>query len=1078
MNGFIAWWARNPVAANLLMVGILASGLLAYQGIEREFFQNFSPSEVEISVTWQGAAPQEVEEQIIVRIEEALADLDNVESIRSTAREGSARIIVDGTATMDMGEFLAQVKGRVDGVSNLPDDIFPPQVRERVFRQQFLRVAVYGSVGERGLKEIAEAMRDEIALLPGASLAELNAARDEEVSIEVSEAALRRFGLTFDEVAQAVRASSVNLSSGTVQTEVGNISLRARNLADSAEEFEQIILRQTPDGAIIRVGDVATVVDGFVDVPFQATFNGEPAVLIDIRGTERMDVVRTSRAVKQYLEELELPNGVSASLWWDESEWYFDRMGTIVSSAGLGLILVFVTLILFLRPVVAIWVAVGIGTAYVGAFIFLPVNDISLNFLSTFSFLLVLGIVVDDAIIVGEAIHRQTEHGKRGVDASIIGTQLVAKPVLFAVLTTMIAFAPWMFLSGDGAQQTKQISIIVIASLAFSLVEALMILPAHLSHIKPRGDGPLTRFQSKFADSIVKLGNVVYRPLVSAAIKLRYVTIAAFLFLFILSVGILSQGLLTSAFLPDIEIDAIQVDVELPEGAPFSRSLEIAAQLERAGRELNDYYRGRREDAVDVIEDSFTFTFDTSISGFLLLAPPDVRGVPAREMSERLRDIIGDIPDADNVDLISNFGDNDSRIEYLLSSTDLDELRSAVEDLKSELSTYAELYDVQDNLQSSTDEIRLVLKDGAQQLGLTLAEISRQVRQAYFGEEAQRLPRNGEDVRVIVRYSREERRSLDSLQNFRVRTDDGREVPLYAVADIEFAPSLKRIERRERRRAAVVSAEIRAGQDRPTIVNSLDESFFHDFDERHPEVSRGAIGVAEENQRFIQELLSLYIVALFAMYALIAIAFKSYWQPILILSAIPFGFMGAVFGHVIMGLDFTLFSYFGIGAAAGVVVNDNLVLVDFVNRLRDQGVGAARALVEAGVARFRPILLTSVTTFIGVFPLMADQSIQAKFLIPTAAGLAWGVMFALFVTLLFVPALYAVGVDISRFARSLWSGEKLPSFGHGASELDEELPDIDSEDFVNPGRKKKAKDRAAADPDNLAQPDPPPAPAE
>ena len=1076
MNGLIAWWARNPVAANLLMIGIIASGLLAYQGIEREFFESFSPSEVEITVTWQGAAPQEVEEQIIIRIEEALADLDNVESLRSTAREGFAQIIVDGSATVDMGEFLSQVKSRVDGVSNLPDDIFPPQVRERIFRNQFLRVALYGDVGERQLKTLAEAMRDEIALLPGASLAELNAVRDEEVSIELSEEALRRYGLTFDEVARAIRASSVNLSSGTVQTEVGNISLRARNLADTAEDFENIILRQTADGAVIRVGDVATVDDGFEDVPFQAKFNGQPAVLIDIRGTERMDVVRTSRAVKAYLDEKELPQGVSASLWWDESEWYFDRMESIVSSAFIGLVLVFVTLILFLRPSIAIWVAVGIGTAYVGAFIFLPLNNISLNFLSTFSFLLVLGIVVDDAIIVGESVHRQTEHGKRGVDAAVIGTQLVAKPVVFAVLTTMIAFAPWMFLSGDGAQQTVQISIIVIASLSFSLVEALFILPAHLSHIKPRGDGPLTRFQGRLADSIVSLANWGYRPLVSLAIKLRYLTIAIFAFFFILAVGILSQGLLKSAFLPAIEIDAIQISIEMPEGAPFSRSIEIANKIEDAGIALNEYYHSQRGDNVDMIEDSFTFTSGSSISGFLLLAPPDTRGVPAREMTEVLRDLIGDIPDADDINLRSNFGSNDTRIEYLLSANELDELRAAVEELKSELSTYAELYDVQDNLQSSTDEIRLVLKDGAQQLGLTLSEISRQVRQAYFGEEAQRLPRNGQDVRVIIRYSRDERRSLDSLQNFRVRTSDGREVPLYSVADIEFAPSLKRIERRERRRAAVVSAEIRAGQDRPTIVNNLDETFFANFDERHPEVSRGAIGVAEENQRFIQELLSLYVIAFFSMYALIAIAFKSYWQPILILSAIPFGFMGAVFGHVIMGLEFSLFSYFGIGAAAGVVVNDNLVLVDFVNRLRNEGVGAARALIEAGVARFRPILLTTVTTFIGVLPLMADNSIQAKFLIPTAAGLAWGVAFALFVTLFFVPALYAAGVDVSRLARSIWSGKKLPSFGHGASESSDEIPDIDSEDFVNSGRRKKkaVPETEASD----AAPAPPPAPAE
>ncbi len=1037
MNGIVAWWARNTVAANLLMVGIIVAGMLGFARMEREVFPTIQLNWVEINVSWPGAAPQEVEEQIIIRIEESLADLDNIERLRSFAGEGSGTVYVEADPRIDIGNFINEVKLRVDGIAGLPRDIEPPRVREILTRNELIRLAVYGEADERTLTRTAQRIRDEVALLRGASIVELFGSRREEVSIELSEEAMRRYGLSFDDVAQAIRESSLNLSSGRVRTETGEVQLRARNLADTQAEFERIIVRQTDDGAIIRVGDVAEVIDGFEDVNLDATFNGQPAILVQVMTSEQMNVVQTSESVRKWLETANenLPSGVSVDLWWDSSKVYFDRMETISNSAFIGLLLVFIVLILFLRPKVAIWVTIGIATAFAGAFILLPANDVSLNMLSLFAFLLVIGVVVDDAIIVGEKIHSRVEEGDNGLDAAVLGTQLVLKPVIFAVLTTIIAFLPWLFLSGIDVQITRQISIIVIAALSFSLIEALLILPAHLSKMKPQDQTSFfTRFQGKIADSIVTFARVFYRPVVEFAVLHRYFTSSVFFFFLMMSIGLISSGILAFSFMPEIEDEQIAINVTLPEGTPYSRALDILGQLQEAQRKLTEEVNEAAGEGREgkLIDNWYTRARDGSVLALVQLAPSEERDMSAKEAALRLRELIGDIPDAEDISVDFTINSQDPGIYLAVNAPDLDVLRAAVEDLKAQLRTYDDVYDVRDNLQSTTDEIRFILKPGAQQIGITLGEISRQVRQAYFGEEVQRLPREGNDVRVFVRYPRSERQSLQSLENFRIRTADGRQVPLFAVADVEYAPGLSRIQRRERQRAATISAELRGDVYR-TIIRDLEENFYPEWERKYPTVTRGALGSAEGEARFLAEIQSLYTVAFLSMYALLAIAFRSYWQPLLIMTAIPFGFMGAVYGHMIFGVPMALFSYFGIAAAAGVVVNDNLVLVDSVNRMRAEGKGAVESLVESGVSRFRPIILTSVTTFIGLVPMMAERSTQAQFLKPTVISLAFGVLFATAVTLLFVPALYGVGVDMARIARRLWTGEKQPMLGKGAS---------------------------------------------
>ncbi len=1063
-KGMFAWWARNPVAANLLMFLLLIGGAVSFFQMEREVFPSLPWNGVSISVSWPGASPQDVEEQILLRMEEAMADLDGVEEITSTAREGYGSVDIEAERDVDMAAFIDEVKLRVDSVNNLPPSIYPPVVSRWRAQNQSIILILHGDADRRTLQRVARDVRDEVAQLPGASLAQVDASIPEEVSIELSEEAMRRYGMTFDEVAQAVRAASMNSSGGQIRTGLGDVPLTARNLADTEQDFEQIIVRQTPAGATIRLGDIANVIDGFADGDIEADFDGDTMVMVSILSGEKMNIVETSKAVDAYIKEKadDLPAGMELDLWLTNADAYNERMQTISSNGLLGLALVFIVLMLTLRPAVAFWATMGIAVAFAGGLIFLPMMGVSLNMLSLFAFLLVTGVVVDDAIVVGENIHNQVETGQhQGLDAAVIGTHLVAKPVIFAVITTMMAFAPWMMLSGPEVQMTRQISLVVIFALGFSLVESLFILPAHLAHLRPtKPTSKIMQFQDRIASGVVWVARNIYRPAVEAALKVRYITIAIFTAIFMLAIGLQATGWLGFSFMPEIESEFVQVTISLPEGTPFSRSEVLKERLEAAQDKADQYYKSEYGEDAEMFVGSAVLALNGAVRAWVEIAPPKERpgdNLPTSAVSERLREALGPVPDAEEIRFDATFSGNSPELMFSVNADNLDRLRAAVEDLKAQLGTYEAAYDITDNLQASQQELRITLKPGAQALGLNLQDVTRQVRQAYYGEEVQRLPREGQDVRVMVRYPEETRSNLDSLQNLRIRTADGGEVPLYTVADTEYAPSIRRITRRDRMRSVTVSAElVGEGEARGDIMKDLEANFFPDWEARYPSVTRGQLGDAESQQEFIQEILVLQLVMLLGMYALLAVAFRSYFQPFLIMTAIPFALAGAYFGHLIFGMPVALFSYFGIGAAAGVVVNDNLVLVDMVNRLRREGMGAYQALVEAGTQRFRPILLTSVTTFVGIMPIMAEQSTQAAFLKPMVVSLAFGVVFALFLTLLMVPALYAVGVDIARFSRRLWTGRRQPAFGSSWEE-EKEFGAVPDDRGVEPGSPQPAE---------------------
>ena len=1038
MKGLIAWFVKNPVAANLLMVAMFVSGIFGYMNLEREFLPGTTINGMTVSVAWNGASPRDVNEQIVTRVEEAVDGLDGIDYIEANALEGSASINIRTKLGIDYEKLLDEVKNRVDGIQNLPPDSFRPQVFRWDARVDMMYLTLYGPEDRLTLQREANELRLKLTQLSGLQLTEQVTKVDEQVTIEVSEDALRRYNLTFSQVSSAISGSSINLSAGNVETTGGNLQLRARNLANSQEEFEQIIIRQSSDGGIVRVGDVANVIDGFDDNKFAASFRGQPAAIFQVLSPDKMNITEAGEAIRKFEKDIQesLPSNLTFAIWFDGSTMFDSRMSLISGNALSGMALVLIVLMLFLRPKVAIWVTVGIAAAFAGALAIAPFIGVTLNMISLFAFLLVIGIVVDDAIVVGESVHFHVENGISGERGAVAGANMVVKPVYFAVITTIMMFVPMMLLSGPIRSMFEQISLVVIAVLIFSLIEAFFILPAHLRHLKPVDPEKVTgilKFQHRLAESLNTFARVVFRPIIAKLLHFRYITFAVFFGLMAMAIMLLQAGVAPSAFLPEVEGDMISVEIRFPEGTTFERREQVRQQVEDGIARVNADSMELFGTEDGIISHPGTMTEGRSVQGFLGLIETSKRNnTPTRDVADKLEEYVGPVSDAYRVSYgfsEGNFGGGGG-IRYAVASSNEDDLRAAILDLKEEVSTYDGVVGTWDNLESSASEIRFNMKPGAETLGVTLQDVTRQVRQAFYGQEVQRLPRNGEDVRVMVRYPLAARESIDSLNDLRIRGANGVEVPLYSVADVSFAEGVSRIQRRDRKQVAYTGGRIRGNQEQSGKIRSqIEEEFFPQWELRHPNVEKIEVGEDEIQTTLVRELSISMVAILFMMYGLLAIAFKSYFQPLLIMIAIPFAFIGMIFGNLITGVPFGMMSVFGFFAASGVAVNDNLVLIDYVNRLRDKGVGAYQAMLDACVARFRPILLTSVTTFIGITPILFETSSQSEFLKPMVVALAFGVLFDFFLTLMLVPAMYGIGVDIGRFFKGLWTGVKQQPLG-------------------------------------------------
>jgi multidrug efflux pump subunit AcrB len=1048
-RGVIAWFVGNGVAANLLLVVIAVGGLLSLGTIRKEVFPEFSSETISVTVPYRGAAPEEVEEGVCVRIEEAVHGLDGIKRIRSTATEGMGTVIIELLPGADVRRVLDDVKARVDAIDTFPAETEKPVIQEIIIRTQVISVAVAGAAEEAALKRIGERVRDEIAALPGITQTELVVARPYEISIEVSELALRRYGLTFDEVANAVRRASLDLPGGAVKTDGGEFLLRVKGQAYRAPEFERLPLRTLPDGARLQLGDVARVVDGFEDVERSARFNDRPAVAVQVFRVGNQSALEISKTVYRYVADARawLPEGITLTPYQDYSEYLRGRLNLLLKNAAIGFVLVFIVLALFLRFRLAFWVGLGIPVTFLGTLWLMPGLDVSVNMISLFAFLLVLGIVVDDAIVVSENIYAKVQAGLAGPHAAILGAREVAVPVIFSVLTTVAAFAPLALVEGNMGKVMRAIPFIVIPTLLFSLLESMLVLPNHLSGLRPaasEGDRrhPFRWLQSHFIGALDRFIQRVYRPALEWCLEWRYTTLALGVCSLLLAAGVVAGGVLKFQFFPPVEGDDVAAFVTLPEGTPPETVRRAVAQLEAAAFQLRDELAATptadgqplfRNLLASVGDQPFrnaisrnggnmgrSFARANAGEVHIQLAPSEVRSVKATEVVRRWRELAGPVPDAIELVFSSALFSSGSPIDVQLTGPDIGELRAAAEELKERLAGYEGVFDIADSYRAGKQELKLAIKPEAEARGLTLADLARQVRQAFYGEEAQRIQRGRDDVKVMVRYPADERRSLGDVENLRIRLPDGTAVPFPTVAEVRFGRGYASILRVDRQRAINVTADVDLSKaNTQEIMNDVVQNDLPALLREHPGVRFRLEGERREQRETMSSLVRGFLLALLLIFALLAVPLKTYLHPLIVMSAIPFGFFGAILGHLVMGLPLTVLSMFGLVALAGVAVNDSLVLVDFINRAVRAGVPVSEAVRQAGVKRFRPVLLTSLTTFAGLTPLILERSVQAQFLIPMAVSLGFGVLYCTLTTLLLVPAQYLVLEDVKRLGARL-----------------------------------------------------------
>jgi len=1048
----IAWFVRNHVAANLLMIFIVVSGVISVFSVNSEVFPEFSLDMVSIEVPYLGAAPEEVEEAVSIRIEEAIQGLDGIKQITSTASEGVGMVMVELELGADARKVVDDIKSRVDAIDTFPVETEKPIISDLVARNQVVDVAVSGATDEFTLKAVAEQIRDELSAVKGISQVEITNARPYEISVEISELALRRHGLTFDDVATAVRRSSLDMPGGSVRAESGEILLRTIGQAYRGAEYEELVLLTRADGTRLRIRDVGTVVDGFAETDQSARFNNEPTILLSVFRTGDQGALEISDLVHEYVEEKQasLPAGISASIWQDQSVVLSDRLSTLLRNGLTGFVLVFVLLALFLEIRLAFWVSIGIPISFLGAILLMPGLDVTVNVLSLFAFILVLGIVVDDAIIVGENIHTHMERRDDCVHGAIEGAKEIATPVIFAVLTTVAAFAPLMFVPGILGKFFVVIPLIVIPCLLFSLVESLCILPAHLAHLKERPPGPWRRFQLLFANGLKWFIKNVYQPGLELALRWRYLTASVFVSALIITVGMVLGGWTTFQFFPPVEAPFMTASVTMPLGSPVALTAksveELQAGAERLRRELTeetgkDYFVhilgvvGNQPMASR--EGPIRTTGNTGASHLgevtIELIPSQERQYTSETLGNRWRELTRPIPEAVEISFNASAMSPGQDVNVMLMGTDIDQLRSAADAVKNELRNYAGVHGLTDSFLEGKEEMKLGIRPAAEALGLSLQDLGRQVRQAFYGEEVQRIQRGRDDIRVMVRYPADQRRSMGNLENMRIRTPTGGEVPFSQVAVVESGRGFASIKRVDRSRAVNVTASVDASITSAAEVNTDLEDRLPALVERYSGVQWAFEGMQSEQAEGIAGLQTGFAMALLVIFAMLAIPLGSYIQPLIIMSAIPFGLVGAVWGHMLMDVTLSMMSMFGLIALSGVVVNDSLIMVSFINQKRAKHIDLGTAVREAGVSRFRPILLTSLTTFFGLAPLMLERSFDAEFLLPMAVSLAYGVLFATSITLILVPVEYLILDDFDLAMRRL--------FGRGSAANITELRD-------------------------------------
>ena len=1037
MHTAIRWFANNSVAANLLMIVLVLGGIFGALTTNQEEFPNFEIKVINVFVPYLGAAPIEAEKAVCIRIEEAIEGVEGIERVYGTAIEGGCSVAAQLFSDADDITASNEIKSRVDAINNLPIETEKPNVSKVAFTRRVLQIALFGDATERELKELGRELRDKIAATEGISQVAVEYTRPYEISVEVSEETLRRYGLTLQQVAQSIRTGALDMPGGTLKTENGEILIRTMGQAYLGAEFSDIVVMTRLDGTRVTLGEVADIRDSFEEGDLLAAFNGASAVMVNVSQVGSEDLIAIAADTKEIVKQFdrELPEGISTNIWIDTSLELQERMSVLLKNAAGGLLLVLVILALFLQFRLAMWVAIGIPVAMMGTLAIVPFTDLTISTMTVLGFILVLGIVVDDAIVVGERVYAHEQMNKEPMQAAVEGTWEVSVPVIFGVLTTIAAFLPLIMVDGQMSGFFAPLGWIVIFALICSIIESQLILPSHLAHrsrkIAVTGfAGQWNKFQGGLAKGLQDLANKTYRPFLESSIRWRYATATTCLGLLILAFALIASGRVNFGFFPAIEGNRIYASLELPEGVAAETTLKAALQMQRGAQALNEEIVANYALSQPLVRNTLSSVGQkvdrngpgeppgpgrSNLAEIVIdIIPFAERGnLSAKEIANRWRELVGPIPDAVKLSFDASTFSAGEPIEFRLQGTDIEKLRSAAEELKYELSSYPGIFDVADTFRSGKQEIQLNLLPEARNLGLTLNDLASQVRNAFYGVEAQRIQRGQDDVRVMVRFPESERASVGDLEDMYIRTPEGSQVPFYSVAQFEVGRGFSEIRRLDGQRVVEVSADVDRTMATPeNIMADIKNNVIERLRQNYPSVVFDVGGEQEErNSSFI----SLGIGLLFSclvIYGLLAIPLQSYLQPAVIMSVIPFGAVGAIVGHYVLGVQLMFFSALGIVALAGVVVNSSLVLVDYANRQRREGMDALSAICIAAVTRFRPIILTSVTTFVGLIPLMTTTTPATGPFLPIAISLAWGVLFATVITLLLVPCLYMMIEDL------------------------------------------------------------------
>ncbi len=1053
MESLINWFTKNHVAANFLMVLVVVMGITTWPTLKTEIFPETAIDALLVTVPFPNATPEEVEKGVVVPIEEAIQDLEGIKRIRSTASPNVGSVTVEAEVGFKVRDLMDDVKTRVDAIQNFSEEAEEPILEELVIKNKVLSIAVSADTDEKTLVDLTEQVREALLIYDNGKAkvtqAAIAGARPYEISIEVSEQTLRQYGLTMDEVVAAVRRSSLDLPGGSVRTPGGEILIRTEKRRYTAPEFETITVVTRPDGSTVKLNEIATVIDGFQQVDLSNTFERRPAMLINVFRVGNEDTLKVAGAAKQFVYEEApniLPDGVSLEIWQDDSLYLAGRMNLLARNGFFGLLLVTIVLTLFLRPSLALLVAIGIPVSFAGAIAVMPYTGISINMISLFAFILVLGIVVDDAIVVGENVYRRIQGGEDPKIAAPKGTHEVGVVVTFGVLTTMVAFTPMLGLSGVSGKIWPNIPLIVIPTLAFSLIQSKLILPSHLSYLRKvdpnREVGPILRFQRRFARGLEGFVERVYRPFLRVCLHNRYVVLSGFIAILIITISVIASGWIKFVFFPNVEADVVSAKIEMPAGVPFETTAAAVAKIERAAERIRaEETDNEGRPLIKHMLGSVGFQpFQNGMDGGSIPSAPHLgevtielqpaadRNLTGDQISSMWRDYTGPIPGAIDLTFQTQAAGGGNAIDLEIVSDDLEDLEKAAEEIKQALANYDGVIDISSSNREGNRELKLDIKPGAEALGLRLEDVARQARQGFYGDEVQRLQRGRDEVKVFVRYPEDERESITNLLQMKIRTQDGAEVPFDSVATAEWGRSYASIQRSERQRSVKITADIDKTSEANAneVVASLTapDGALTELMQNHPGLSYSFEGEQKDQNESIGEMKNKALLALLMMYVLMAIPLRSYFQPMIVMSVIPFGLVGAVFGHLIMGFNFSIMSMCGIVALAGVVVNDSLVLVEYVNRFRAAGHTLVEAAWEAGATRFRPILLTSMTTFAGLTPMLLETDIQARFLIPMAVSLAFGILFATAITLILIPAIYLIQNDVNVIIARLFGAKK------------------------------------------------------